>query len=75
MGQLLACTVLLGGFIAAMKFGLNRALEAWGLGPYALLCLTIIGGAIAAAFAYDRAQARSRRSPPRELNPGPPSRQ
>jgi hypothetical protein len=43
MGQLLACTVLLGGFIAAMKFGLNRALENWGLGPYMAIC---IGGGV-----------------------------
>jgi len=73
MVQIWIAIALLIGFVAAMKFGLNQALAAWGFGPYMAIC---IGGGlffIAAAFAYDRVEARSRRPPPRELNDRPPS--
>jgi hypothetical protein len=56
--------LLLIGFIALMKFGLYQALAAWGFGPFAILCSSIIVFAIAAAFAYDRWSARSRELPP-----------
>lgn len=73
MAQIWIGIALLAGFVAAMKYGLGQALAAWGFGPYMAIC---IGGGllfIAAAFAYDRAEARSRRQPPRELNDRPPS--
>jgi hypothetical protein len=75
MARILICTAVLVGFIAAMKFGLYQALDSWGFGPFAMLCLTIIGCTIAAAFAYDHLSARSPRSTPRELNDRPPSMQ
>lgn len=74
MAQLIACALLV-GFIVAMKAGLNQALVSWGFGPYALICVGITAGAIAAAFAYDHATGNSQRSPPREPNDRPSSRQ
>jgi hypothetical protein len=73
MVQIWIAIALLAGFVAALKFGLNQALEAWGFGPYMAICIVGTALVIAAAFAYDRAEARSRRSQMRELNDRPPS--
>lgn len=70
MVRILVCSALLFGFIFAVKAGLNGALDAWGFWPYMVICIVGTGLVIAAAFAYDRAEARSRRSPP----PGPNDR-
>lgn len=73
MGQLLACTLLLIGFVAGMKYGLKEAFLELGFWPGIAICIVVGGSAIAAAFAYDRAKARSPAPPPRELNDRPPS--
>lgn len=65
--QILACILILAILIAAMKYGLREALTTWGFGTHALICIAITAGAIAIAFAHDRAGARS----PRRLQPKP----
>lgn len=63
--------LLLIGFVAAMRFGLDQVFQAWGFWTYIAVCLT--GGClfIAAAFAYDARASRSRRSPPPGRNDHP----
>ena len=73
MVRILICTLVLAGFIAAMKYGLYQAFSAWGLGPYLAFCAVGCVVLTAAAFACDRLEARSPRSTPRELNDRPPS--
>jgi len=71
--EFVICCALLIGFIALMKYGLKEAFELLGFWPWMAICVIGTSLIIAAAFWYDRVQARSQALPPRELNDRPPS--
>lgn len=78
MFRYFVCIGILIGFLALVKSGLYAALDAYGFGPFAVLCIGITSLVIAAAFGWDYYEARQR-SPSQEvlppLNPAfPPSR-
>lgn len=60
--QLAAAILLLAGIVAGLKWLLNAALIGWGFWPYAAICVVITVSAIAAAFAFDRHEARVKQS-------------
>lgn len=60
MVRLLICTALLIALVAAVRHGLNGAFDNWGFWPGMAVCAVFVSCVIAAAFWWDRVEARSR---------------
>lgn len=59
--RIIICTSILAAFIWLVRNGLYAALDAYGFWPYMAICVGLAGLTLAAAFAWDRHEARNRR--------------
>jgi hypothetical protein len=57
----IVCTVILIGFLALVRSGLNAALDAYGFWPDMAICIGGTALMVCAAFAWDWHEARQRR--------------
>lgn len=58
MIRYVVCIGAVSGIVWAVRGGLHAALTAFGFGPYMWLCIGLTAFFIAAAFAWDRYEAR-----------------
>jgi len=59
--KITVCLICLIAIVAAVRYGLNAALAAYGFWPYMMLCGGLTTFIVIAAFAWDWHEARSRR--------------
>ena len=75
MVRYFVCSVALALIVWGLQSGLEASYKAWGMGTYAVLCLSLGFGSIAIGFAVDYAAGRwpkSRRLKQRDHQPWEP---
>jgi hypothetical protein len=55
------CSLVLAAFAAAVQYGLRALADSVDFSSFAAICCTLMALTVAAAFAWDRHEARSRR--------------
>jgi hypothetical protein len=56
--RIIICSAALFGFLWLLRSALSAALDAFGFWPYIAICVGLLALTMAAAFAWDRYEAR-----------------